>query len=171
MANGHGGQRPGAGRKPNVEKYSDQIAKASDRLAEALPDFVESLIDLTLGKATGETWAAAGTVTRKDVARDADGKPVVGEKGKLYIVDVPVFPDKPPEELVLVEKTPGPPDIKAIMYAWDRLEGRPNYVAPPDPEALSLREALEKVKARIAAYVDPDETPAVPEEKGAEVDG
>ena len=60
MAKGHGGRRPGAGRKPKAEKYAGRISKAEKRIADRLPEIAERLIDLALGlrekDAEGETF-------------------------------------------------------------------------------------------------------------------
>jgi hypothetical protein len=151
---GHGGKREGSGRRTNAEKYSLPLAGANDRLARALPDVVEALLDLALGRTFAEKWAPAGTVTRKDVLRrplrpvpepgwtDADGNPCDPEgrplpppvhddgiwldpKEKPVVVDVLVYPHLPANELVMVSQVPIPPDAKVLAYIWDRLEGKP----------------------------------------------
>ena len=48
MANGRGGARAGAGRKPKALRYAQEIADAEQRLITALPDVVESLIAAAL---------------------------------------------------------------------------------------------------------------------------
>lgn len=57
MANGHGGARTGAGRKPNNEKYASQIGAAYQRIADHLPQLIENLITLADGVTVKETDA------------------------------------------------------------------------------------------------------------------
>jgi len=44
MANGHGGARPGAGRKPKALYYADTAALVEERIAKALPEITDRLI-------------------------------------------------------------------------------------------------------------------------------
>lgn len=44
----HGGWRPGAGRKTNVERLRRAIEGAESRITERLPDLIDSLIELAL---------------------------------------------------------------------------------------------------------------------------
>src|SRR5579862_3589650 len=129
MASGHGGYRAGAGRKPNAEKYSDQLGKANDHLAYELREAVKALIDLALGNSEEVERVPAGMLWRKDVLRvepriggftdpdgrdcDANGVPVqppppdgiwLDEKGKPAVIDVPMFPHLDPSELVVVKR-------------------------------------------------------------------
>lgn len=203
MANGHGGQRQGAGRKPNAERYSDQLGKANDHLAYELRECVVALLELALGKTWEEKWVPAGTLLKKDVLRlpereggwtdgdgkavNADGTPLAArpedgiwrdDKGKPAIIDVPAYPELEPDALVLVERKRARPDIKALQYIWDRLEGRPNYVLPPEPHVLDIRQALSDAVAAVAARKarpsqsdDPPPEPATAEEAGDDDDG
>lgn len=43
MANGHGGYRPGAGRKPKPQHYIQTAAIVEDKLVGALPTLIEKL--------------------------------------------------------------------------------------------------------------------------------
>ena len=190
MAGSHGGPRPGSGRKPNVEKFADVLATCNGRLAEAMPEVVEALIRLAVGKAVSETWVPAGTVTRKDVLRkppkekdpseawkgddagseepdDDDDGVWLDQKGKPVLVDVPLYPWLEPHQLVLVERKTITPDIKALAYVWDRLQGKPAQFVPPDPESLDLEKALKGALAILAtrkAAAAP--TPAEPADDG-----
>jgi hypothetical protein len=49
MANGHGGARAGAGRKPKAEKYIATINEAERRIADRLPELIDHLFDLACG--------------------------------------------------------------------------------------------------------------------------
>lgn len=44
MANGHGGSRPGAGRKPKPHYDAETTTLAEEKIAQALPDIVDKLI-------------------------------------------------------------------------------------------------------------------------------
>ena len=49
MAGKNGGARPGAGRKPNAEKYARPIAAAEKKIADRLPHIVDKLLELGEG--------------------------------------------------------------------------------------------------------------------------
>jgi hypothetical protein len=49
MANGHGGARKGAGRKPKAQLYARQIRRAEKRIADELPDLIDRLSELAAG--------------------------------------------------------------------------------------------------------------------------
>lgn len=44
-----GGARPGAGRKPKIEKFATQINKAEKRIADRLPLLIDKLFELAEG--------------------------------------------------------------------------------------------------------------------------
>jgi hypothetical protein len=175
MANGHGGSRPGSGRKPNAEKYADQLGKANDHLAYELRECAKALLDLALGNTEEVERVPAGTLWRKDVIRvekadltflteeeagklelsEIDGI-LLDQKGKPAIVDVPMYPDLDPTQLVEVKRKKLRPDVRALAYIWDRLEGRANYVPPVEPEGVDIRAALREARELASSYVDPD---------------
>lgn len=49
MANGHGGRRAGAGKKPRAEKFARPIAQAEKRIADRLPELIDSLFEQAAG--------------------------------------------------------------------------------------------------------------------------
>lgn len=51
MAEGHGGARPGAGRKRKNVKFEDQIHKAESMIADRLPWLVDKAMELAEGVA------------------------------------------------------------------------------------------------------------------------
>jgi|SRR6185437_8976031 len=61
MPNGHGGARPGAGRKPKATKYASEIADAERKIADRLPELVDNLFALAAGVKVEEA-ARDGTV-------------------------------------------------------------------------------------------------------------
>ena len=46
---GHGGARPGAGRKPKALAYADTAALVEEKIAAALPDITDALISFAKG--------------------------------------------------------------------------------------------------------------------------
>jgi hypothetical protein len=125
----HGGARPGAGRKPKSDKHSGAISEAERRVADRLPTTIDNLELIADGHAprVEEKWEPAGTVTVEKPALDADGNPIYDTKGNPVTVKSLAFPDKPADELVLVERkvvTPGP-DFKANEYLANRILGKP----------------------------------------------
>jgi len=154
MAGQIGGSRPGAGRKPNAVKYEGQLGSFHDRAAEGLGRTYDNLRALADGECVRvETRRQrAGTITRKDVARDAKGEPVRDKNGKLTVIEVQVYPDLPPDEMVVVEEKSIrlPPDFKANELFVDRLGGRPKQgveVSGEDggPIPIDLMAAIEKL--------------------------
>jgi hypothetical protein len=49
VANGHGGARPGAGKKPTRELYASKVRQAEKRIADRLPDIADALLRRALG--------------------------------------------------------------------------------------------------------------------------
>ena len=128
MAGNHGGARPGAGRKPNSEKYSTQIESLTDECAAHARPAFHRLWELIDPKPRIERkYQPANMIFRKGLALDKDGNPVTDDKGKPSIVDVRVFPDLDDDELVLVEskEIERAPDVLAIRELFDRLMGKP----------------------------------------------
>lgn len=112
MANGHGGARPGAGRKAKAEKYAAQIAAAEDQIADRLPRLIGNLLKLADGgfEVVENHYAPAGTVT-------------VGSGEYLTLV----YPDKLADELVLIKrvKSRAAPDRAANIDLINRILGKP----------------------------------------------
>ncbi|NOK59134.1 MAG: hypothetical protein GFH27_549283n406 [Chloroflexi bacterium AL-W] len=145
MANGHGGARPGAGRKAKTEKYESEINAAERVITDRLPQIIENMLMLADGgwEKVEEEWKPASMVTIGS-----------GE------AEMPAFPDKEPSELVLISRkvTHAAPDRAANQYLIDRILGKPTAnvdttVSGPDGEALIVKftDSVNKV------YGDDDE--------------
>lgn len=79
MGNGHGGARPGAGRKRTAEQFESEIAAAKRRIADRLPQLVDNLLTLADG------------VTVKEVDEETGGVLIYSKppdlKANIYLVD------------------------------------------------------------------------------------
>lgn len=154
MANGHGGARPGAGRKAKAEKFESQIARADQLAADNLVLNIETLQELATfdREVVHEVWEPAGTVLIDDVLRDSLGKPILDDKGKPTRIKRQAFPDKPADEPVLIQRRvvrSGPSETAAI-YLVDRIAGKPvqaTEVSGPDGGAIPL--SIEQAVARV----------------------
>jgi hypothetical protein len=140
VANGHGGARPGAGRKPRALRFERPIAAAEKKIADHLPQLVDAELALALqgGERIEERYAAAATVTIEDVIEPPEGRPIRVKR--------PAYPDLPPDELVLVERkvvTLGP-DRAAAEYLIDRILGKSTQAVEltgPDGGAVEVKRA------------------------------
>lgn len=112
MSTGHGGARPGAGRKPKRERYERQWTAFEDCAANDLPQRYAAMTLLADGgfEEVEEEYLPAGLVFVG-----------TGEWATL------AFPELPPEQLVCVKqkKRVAAPDRKANEYLVDRILGRP----------------------------------------------
>lgn len=119
MANGHGGARAGAGRKPIADKFPEVKAQLELRLADGARTRVAALEFLAAGgfEEVEETYEPAGLIFVGS-----------GETRSL------AFPHLPPEQLVCVQrkKRVAAPDRKANEYLLDRFLGR--TIQPIDGE-------------------------------------
>jgi len=131
MANGHGGARAGAGRKPNNEKYKLQITALSDQIAASLLDRYEALDLLARGgfEEISETWEPAGLIFRDEVLPDDDGK--------LIRTRVLAFPDLGPTDLVCIRRvrSVAAPDRRANEYLINRIAGTPTQHLEADVDS------------------------------------
>ena len=95
MAGGHGGARPGAGRKRNSQKYQAQIAAMNDRIADRLSDRIAALELLAEGgyEQISEVWEPAGLVMVT--------KEVITKEGTVNVKQA-AFPELPPAQLVCI---------------------------------------------------------------------
>lgn len=120
MANGHGGRRPGAGRKRNSEKYAAQIAAFTDQVAADLGDRYRALQLLADGgfEQVTETWEPAGLITINKV--------IETKEGAIRVTEL-AFPELEPTELVCIRRVRSiaAPDFKANAYLVDRILGKP----------------------------------------------
>lgn len=107
-----GGRRPGAGRKPKLTKNETAIQYAEKQIRDQLPEILHEQIRLALGgfQIVDEKWLPAGLVTTGS-----------GE------AEMPAFPGKSAEELVLVERrvSTALPDRTAGQYLINRIMGTP----------------------------------------------
>lgn len=161
-----GGARPGAGRPTNPAKHQERVGRFTDRCAEYLDLAFDNLVKLAEGtQRVQRKQVAAGTILRKDVVRKADGSPWLDGKGKPMGCEVLAHPDLPPDQLLDGEviTTDLPPDERANEYLVNRVMGMPSQAREADPERIKLREALVRVRERMAAYRDPDK-PADPDD-------
>lgn len=120
MANGHGGARPGAGRKRNSDKYAAQIGALNDRIADGLADRLDALEMLAEGlyEQITEVYEPAGLITIQKTIETKDGAIRSTELA---------YPELPPEQLVCVRRTRSiaAPDRKANEYLINRIAGTP----------------------------------------------
>lgn len=119
---GHGGARPGAGRKAKADKFAPEIDAAERRIADRLPQILEKIEKLAAGGLVEVTrkHQPAMMVTTKDVVHDALGNP--------KNVVIRLFPkETDPKKMVVVEETRKTllPDRAAGIYLLDRILGKP----------------------------------------------
>lgn len=156
MAN-HGGARAGAGRKANAEKYAGPIAEFTDLCAGHAAQAFENLRRIADGDAARveSKWAPAGTLTRKDVARDVHGRALTDRNGKLTVIEVLLYPDLPADELVMVERKTIhlPPECRANEAIVDRFAGRPT-------QAVELGNGDDGPLKIVVEYADLEPPPA-----------
>lgn len=114
----HGGSRPRAGRKRKATKYELAVTEAEDKIVDHLPAILDNLLELANGgyERVVEEWQPAGlvTLTRHDEEKDA-------------FYQVQAFPDKDPDELVLIKRSVSvaDKDRAANIYLMDRILGKP----------------------------------------------
>jgi hypothetical protein len=146
MANGHGGARPGAGRRPRSEKFPEVFERLDERLADGVPDRMDALEYLAAGgfEQIEEIYEPAGLIYREDVT--------TGDDGKLQRTRVLAFPDLKPDALVCIRRTRSiaAPDRAANVYLLDRFAGKPvqaTELSGPDgaPIPIDLTSALDRV--------------------------
>lgn len=151
MANGHGGARSGAGRKPKLQKFEAQIDAAERRIADQLPQLLDNLQVLANGgfDQVSETWEPAGLIQIS--------KEVVTGEGTVSVREL-AFPHLDPEQLVCVRRTRSiaAPDRAANIYLVDRILGKPTarVEADVDPDGTleATAEAMQQAAAELAAW-------------------
>lgn len=157
-------EKRGPGRPPKAAKQLGRKAEV-DALVEAhMPKVWVNLRTLADGKAqrVEEVWEAAGTVTRKDIARDKEGNAILDKNQKPTLVEVLVFPDLPATQMVKVgEKVVKlPADFKANEHIWNRFGGRPAEEKGEKDDDLDINKAVEEAHGLTEAYDDPDDMEA-----------
>jgi len=169
MANGHGGARPGAGRKPTRQRFPRQVSAAEKAIAAALAEVTAALIHrATVGQPAGERveerYEAAGAVLVDDVARDPEtGDVLTDARGNPVRIKRGAFPDKDPGELVLVERRvieipETGTDRQAGEYLLNRILGTPTAVIDAEvagPGGAAIPVAV--MDAVRKAYADAEE--------------
>lgn len=132
MAGQNGGARPGAGRKPKRTKYELTVTQAEDKIVDHLPQILDNLLHLANGgyERVEEEWQPAKlvTITKHDEEND-----------QFY--SVPAFPDKDPDEMVLVKRkvSVADKDRAANIYLVDRILGKPTQKQDIDLTAKGLQ--------------------------------
>jgi hypothetical protein len=132
MAGPNGGARPRAGRKPKKTKYELTATEAENKIVDHLPAILDNLIYLANGgyERVEEEWQPAGmvTLTKHDE-----------EKDKFY--QVQAFPEKDPDELVLVKRkvSVADKDRAANIYLVDRILGKPTQKQDIDLNAKGIQ--------------------------------
>lgn len=162
---GNGGARPGSGRKAKAEKFAGPIAEAEQRIADRLPLVIDNLEAIADGNAprVEERWEPAGSIVVERLALDSNGNQIYDNKGNPATVKTLAFPDKPADEMVLVERkvvTAGP-DFKANEYLANRILGKPTEaieVSGPDGGTLAITAVFEQAVSKI--YGDDPAEPA-----------
>lgn len=151
MANGHGGARPGSGRKRISERYAPQVESFHDQVAADLDKRYAALAFLADGgfEEVEEVWEPAGLVTIQKTLETADGVVRVSELA---------FPHLDPTTLVCVQrkKKIAAPDRKANEYLVDRVAGRPTQAveidADPDGTLEVTADAMTQAASELALW-------------------
>jgi len=127
VANGHGGRRQGAGRKPNAQRYAAVRQSVSDAIAARLHDRVAALELLAEGgyEQIEEELVPAGLVFIDDITV---------EDGKVVRKRIRAFPNLPEKELVCIrrKRSFAAPDRAANIYLIDRILGKPGTETDED---------------------------------------
>jgi hypothetical protein len=157
-----GGSRPGAGKPSNATRHATRIETFTDKCAGHLRRAYENVKKIADGdtKRIETEGARAGTITRKDVARDKHGEAIRDKNGKLTVIDVLVYPDLPADQWVWFKRKAIhlPPDLKANQEIADRVMGRPRQaVELGNGESGPLRiEVFEQAVARFYGHPEPE---------------
>lgn len=159
MPNGHGGARPGAGRKTTQERFGQKVETTESKIASRLARTVENLTKLADGEnvIVEEEWVPAGLVFVDSVLKYSNGQPMVGPTGGPLKTKVLAFPDKKPDELVLVKrKRIGTGrDRQANIYLIDRILGKPVTPVPPKDEGdTGTEDALSQLRKFLGLSSD-----------------
>lgn len=152
-APGHGGRRAGAGRKPDAERHAAEAARFADSCSKYLGKVFGFLSDLAEGGTrTQVTSVAAGTLLRRDVARDPDGSVIRDSKGRPSVAMVRSN-DLPADQLMVVKQvvTTMPPDFRALELIVHHCTGTPRPSPEVAADILEIRTALLAATAAIAA--------------------
>lgn len=162
-----GGRRAGAGRKPKQATVvrSEVSALVNGDPNEAVdlevafkalaPKCVVNLSILANGgyERVERTYQPAGLVLVEDFARNAKGEILTNAKGDPIKIDRRLYPDKPVDELVLVEQSISyaEPDRQANQYIVDRVLGKPRQ-AVELTDGETVKDIVAEAEARAAAH-------------------
>lgn len=105
-----GGRRPGAGRKPNSEKFETQINKAHSIIKKNWEDILMGLIELAKGVTIEETDPVDGQVTVFKKAPDF--------KAASYLVDRVM--GKPTQKQEITGEDGGPIQVESQQFNYDQ---------------------------------------------------
>src|SRR5579871_6782015 len=164
---GHsGGARPGAGRKSTAryQRLEPILEQIDERLQSTLEERLNALEQLAAGglQVITERWEMAGTLLIDGIRPllDSDGNPT----GKSVPCKLPLFPDKPAGELVLVSRTVKilPPNLAANVYLVNRLLGKPAPLPAPPYPAYELPSLSREIEEAIARIYGPDSAATEP---------
>lgn len=162
MANGHGGARPGSGRKRISEKYAVQVEAFHDQVVAGLDDRYAALQLLADGgyDQVSETWEPAGLVFVEMPLLDQSGEPKMDANGRPIIVRQKAFPELDPTELVCVRrvKSVAAPDRRANEYLVDRVAGRPVAAVEGEVNVNPGAELRKLFEASVAKIYGGDES-------------
>jgi hypothetical protein len=158
LANGHGGHREGAGRPTSRVLNRAVVEAVETQLRDVVPlRLTPKLVELAEGGriVRKRKWQPAGTVFVDATEQDPNTL-------KWARTRTLAFPLLPADQLVCVEMTEEelPPDLRAIIYAHDRLMGRTGQGPGDSVEdgPTSLRDALERSREIMLAD-DPEADP------------
>ena len=136
MSNGHGGARPGAGRKTKAELYESESRAFNDACAAGLMDRLRALERIAEGaERVEERYELALGI----VVDDHETNP----SGVIVKVKRQLFPDAGEDEMVLVERKviTLEPDRGANEYLANRILGKPTQaieLSGPDGGAVEI---------------------------------
>lgn len=164
MANGHGGARPGAGRKPKAEKYESQIEAANQQIADHLPMIVGNLLKLAGGgfemveNKYQPDWYVLATINKSQSRKKSKAEPIQeGGEGGLELNEETLTVHR---GLSLIEQkvTYAQPNLQALIYLTNRIMGTPvQMVAQTDTDGQDIKpedgqSALDKITSAIARF-------------------
>ena len=145
-----GGARAGAGRPKKKQQFNTQITRVNRKIAKGLDGYLLKLEALANGAEVEEHWYEAACTIHVETDLDIlgeDGKPT----GKTRRVKRLAFPDKEPDEMVLVRKKAVTlaPDVRALIYLFNRLIGAP----PVEDEDEDEEEATDSLPDALEAAI------------------
>lgn len=151
-----GGKRANAGRKPSQAKTlslevgelpADVESQLEDAFKAIAPRCVANLAYLANGgfERVEQKYQPAGLVVVEAIATDAKGETLLDAKGNPVVIERSLYPNLPPDELVLVERKVevAEPNFKANEFIVNRVLGKPR-------QAITVKAEDDEVNVRIA---------------------